>query len=54
MHDPVLRNTRGGVVSALDHCIAFYIIGADGLRDQIGTELEGILIARVVDIEEQY
>ena len=54
MHDPVLRNTRGGVVSALDHCIAFYIIGADGLRDQIGTEPEGILIARVVDIEEQY
>src|SRR6266536_1311333 len=54
MHDPVLRNTRGGVVSALDHCIAFHIVGADDLHDQIGTEPEGILIARVVDLEEQY
>jgi hypothetical protein len=49
-----LRNIRGGVVSALDHGIAFHIVGADDFHDQIGTEPEGILIARVVDIEKQY
>src|SRR5712691_11916473 len=52
--DPVLGDTRFSIVGALDHRVALDIVGADDLHHEVRAEPEGILIPRVVDIEEQY
>ena len=52
--DPVLGNTRFSIVGALDDCVALDIVGAYDLYHEVCAEPEGVLITRVIHIEELY
>ena len=50
---PVFRDASLSVVGSLYHRVTLAVVGADDFYYQISTEPEGILIAGIVDIEEQ-